>query len=402
MSTDTRETPAHTPTKVAPDEDEISLLDLALVLARHKKRIIKITAGAAVVSVAVSLAIPNEYLATTRVLPPQQGGSGAAALLSNLGGLAGAAGGLAGLKNPNDLYVGMLKSRTLADALVDRFDLMKVFDVKLREDARKELASRSTFTTGKDGLITVQFEHTDPAFAAQVANGYIEELYKLTQTLAVTEASQRRLFFEQQLKYAKEKLAAAEVGLKEMQEETGLLMLSEQSKASIESVARLRGQMAAKEVQIQSMRSFATSNNPDLKFAESELASLKSQLAKLQQNEPGDILLPTSKIPGQGLEYVRRLREVKYSEVVFEVLAKQYELARIEEGKNASLIQVLDRAVTPEKKSKPKRSLIVVAATFAGFVLAVLSAFMSESANRMRQDPKRASQLSDLRRYLLG
>jgi uncharacterized protein involved in exopolysaccharide biosynthesis len=336
------------------------------------------------------------------VLPPQQGQSGAAALLSNLGGLAGAAGGLAGLKNPNDLYVGMLKSRTVADAMIARFDLQKHYETKALVDTRKKLESLTTIAAGKDGLISVEYEDEDPKFAADVANAYIEELYKLTQTLAVTEASQRRLFFEQQLNHAKEKLAAAEVSLKELQEKTGLLMLSEQSKASIESVARLRGQIAAKEVQIQAMRAFATSQNPDLKFAESELGSLRAQQVKLSQSEPGDILVPPSKIPGEGLEYVRRVREVKYSEVVFEVLAKQYELARIEEGKNASLIQVLDKAVTSDKKSKPKRGLIVMLATVAGFFLAVLSAFVSEAVVRARRDADTAQRLDELKRLVRG
>ncbi|MEY3201117.1 MAG: hypothetical protein RIR70_667 [Pseudomonadota bacterium] len=383
-------------------EDEVSLLDLALVMATYKKRIMVTTFSAALLSVAVSLVLPNVYTGTTKVLPPQQGQSGAAALLSNLGGLAGAAGGLAGLKNPNDLYVGMLKSRTVADAMIARFDLQKHYETKALVDTRKKLESLTTIAAGKDGLISVEYEDEDPKFAADVANAYIEELYKLTQTLAVTEASQRRLFFEQQLNHAKEKLAAAEVSLKELQEKTGLLMLSEQSKASIESVARLRGQIAAKEVQIQAMRAFATSQNPDLKFAESELGSLRAQQVKLSQSEPGDILVPPSKIPGEGLEYVRRVREVKYSEVVFEVLAKQYELARIEEGKNASLIQVLDKAVTSDKKSKPKRGLIVMLATVAGFFLAVLSAFVSEAVVRARRDADTAQRLDELKRLVRG
>ena len=383
-------------------EDEVSLLDLAIVVAKYKKRIITTTLGVAVLSVAGSLLMPNIYTGMTKVLPPQQGQSGAAALLSSLGGLAGAAGGMAGIKNPNDLYVGMLKSRSVSDAMIARFDLQKAFETKTLVDTRKKLEGLTTIAAGKDGLITVEFEDEDPKFAADVANAYIEELYKLTQTLAVTEASQRRLFFQQQLKQAKEKLSVAEVALKELREKTGLMMLSEQSKASIESVARVRGQIAAKEVQIQAMRAFATSNNPDLKFAETELASLRTQLGKISASEPGDILLAPSKIPSEGLEYVRRMREVKYGEVVFEVLAKQYELARIEEGKNASLIQVLDRAVASDKKSKPKRSLIVALSTLAALFLSVLSAFVSEAMARARHDPKQAERLSELRRLFRG
>ena len=384
------------------NDDEISLLDLLIVLAKHKKRIVGVTLGAAVLSVAVSLSMANIYTATARILPPQQGSSGAAAVLAQLGGLAGAAGGLAGIKNPNDLYVGMLKSRSVSDAIIARFNLQKVFETKTLVDTRKKLDGLTTIAAGKDGLITVEFEDEDPKFAADVANAYAEELYKLNQALAVTDASQRRLFFEGHLKIAKETLTAAETAMRELQEKTGLLVLDQQSRASIESVVAVRAQIAAKEVQIQSMRLFATGNNPDLKFAEQELTSLRSQLEKLRANDPGDVLIPASKIPGQGLEYVRRMREVKYAETIFEVLAKQYELARIDEGKNASLIQVLDSAVPADKKSKPKRSLIVVLSTLAAFFFAVLSAFVSEAMSRARHDPKQAERLGELRRLFRG
>lgn len=382
------------------EEDEISLLDLLIVLAKHKKRIIGITLLGIVLSVAASLSMTNIYTSTTRILPPQQSSSGAAALLAQLGGLAGAAGGLAGIKNPNDLYVAMLKSRTLLDAMVVRFDLVKKFEASGPAKARNALEGMSTISAGKDGIISIDVDHSEPEFAAQLANAYVEELRKLNQDLAVTEAAQRRLFFEGHLKAAKEKLAAAETAMRELQEKSGLLVLDQQSRASIESVAALRAQIGAKEVQIQSMRLFATTNNPDLKFAEQELAGLRTQLEKLRANEPGDVLIPASKIPGQGLEYVRRLREVKYAETIFEVLAKQYELARIEEGKNASLIQVLDRAVPAEWKSKPRRSIIVILSTLAAFFLAVLSAFVSEAMGRARRDPRQAERLGELRRLL--
>jgi tyrosine-protein kinase Etk/Wzc len=191
-----------TPEEIKPvtqDDDEISLLDLLIVLAKHKKMILGVTFGAAVVSAIISLLLPNIYTGTAKVLPPQQSQSTASMMLGQLGGLAGLAGGSLGIKNPNDLYVGMLKSRTVADNIIARFELQKLYDQDTMVGTRNEFADNSSITTGKDGLITIEFEDRDPKRAAAIANAYVEELDKLTQSLAVTEAAQRRLFFERQL-----------------------------------------------------------------------------------------------------------------------------------------------------------------------------------------------------------
>jgi uncharacterized protein involved in exopolysaccharide biosynthesis len=247
----------------AGDDDEASLLDFLIVLAKHKKFIAGVTLGAAIVSAAVSLLLPNIYTGTAKVLPPQQSQSTAAMLLGQLGGLAGLAGGSVGIKNPNDLYVGMLKSRTVADNIIGRFDLQRLYDQETMVETRKEFASNSSITTGKDGLINIEFDDEDPKRAAAVANAYVEELDKLTQSLAVTEAAQRRLFFERQLKQAKDDLSNAEVALKVTQEQTGLIKLDDQGRAIIEAVAALRGQISAKEVELRAMRTFTTEHNPD-------------------------------------------------------------------------------------------------------------------------------------------
>jgi uncharacterized protein involved in exopolysaccharide biosynthesis len=326
-------------------------------------------------------------------------------MLAQLGGLAGAAGGALGIKNPNDLYVGMLKSRTLADSLIQRFELQKVYDAKTMFDTRKELDTNTKITSGKDGIITIDFDDKDPRRAATVANAYVEELYKLTQTLAVTEASQRRLFFEKQLALAKDHLASAEVALRQTQERTGLIKLDEQGRAIIESVARLRAEIAAKEVQLGAMRTFATENNPDYVMVGRQLGGLRAQLAKLEKTNTageGDIFVPTGKVPEVGLEYVRKVRDVKYHEVLFELLAKQYEIARVDEARDTSIIQVLDKAIEPEKKSKPKRLLIVILTALVVGFLAVIWAFVREAGERARQNPQQAERLNLLRRYLLG
>jgi uncharacterized protein involved in exopolysaccharide biosynthesis len=270
-------------------------------------------------------------------------------------------------------------------------------------ETRKDLADNSTITAGKDGLITVDFDDEDPKRAAAVANAFVEELDKLTQSLAVTEAGQRRLFFERQLQQAKEDLSKAEVALKVTQEQTGLIKLDDQGKAIIESVAALRGQISAKEVELRAMRTFTTENNPDYVRVQQQLAGLRSELAKLERariSGEGDILLPTGKVPEAGLEYLRKFRDVKYQETIFELLAKQFEVAKIDEAKEAAIIQVVDHAIAPDRKSKPRRALIVIAATLISGILISLWAFVSEARLRAIRDPVQAERLSLLRRHI--
>jgi uncharacterized protein involved in exopolysaccharide biosynthesis len=385
------------------DDDEINLLDLLIVLAKHKRMIATVTFGAALLSVIGSLLLPNIYTGTAKVLPPQQSQSTAAMLLGQLGGLAGLAGNSLGIKNPNDLFVGMLKSRTVADNIIARFELQNVYDRDTMVETRKDLADNSTITAGKDGLITVDFDDEDPKRAAAVANAFVEELDKLTQSLAVTEAGQRRLFFERQLQQAKEDLSKAEVALKVTQEQTGLIKLDDLGKAIIESVAALRGQISAKEVELRAMRTFTTENNPDYVRVQQQLAGLRSELTKLERariSGEGDILLPTGKVPEAGLEYLRKFRDVKYQETIFELLAKQFEVAKIDEAKEAAIIQVVDHAIAPDRKSKPRRALIVIAATLISGILISLWAFVSEARLRASRDPVQAERLSLLRRHI--
>lgn len=383
-------------------DDEISLLDLAIVLAKYKKTILGVPFAAAVLAAGVSLLMPNIYTATTRIMPPQQGQSTAAAMLGQLGALAGGLSGSLGIKNPNDLYVGMIKSRTVADAMIERFKLKDEFESETMMATRTALEGITRISAGKDGIISVDVDHEDPEKAATYANAYIEELTRMMQTLAVSEAGQRRIFFEQQLKRTKDELAAAEEGLRSTQETTGLIKLEEQGKAIIDAAAQLQAQIAAKEIQIAAMRGFVTEQNPDLQRARQELAAMRVQLQKAEDTAPrrGDVLVPTGKIPEVGMSYVRALRELKYQEAMFEVLAKQYELARIDEARDAAIIQVIDQAVPPDRKSKPKRALIVILTALAVGFMTVLWVFIKEAISKAKEDPESSGRLSQLQTAL--
>lgn len=381
------------------DEGETSLMDLLIVLAKHKKLILGAPLLAGLLALVVSYRLPNIYTAETQILPPQQQQSAAAAMLGQLGGLAGGAGAAFGLKNPSQVYIGMLNSRTVADAIIARFKLMDVYETQLASAARSGLMAATKIELGKDGILDIRVDDKDPKRAADIANAYADELYKLTQTLAVTEASQRRLFFEKQVKIAKDDLTNAEVALKQTEQTTGLLAIGEQSKALIGAVGQIHAQIAAKEVQLASMRTFATEQNPDYVLVQRELAGLRGQLDKYEKGgESG--LLPAGKLPEASLEYARRLRDVKYYETLFELLAKQYELARVDEARDSSIIQVLDKAIPPDHKSRPKRVSIVIMTFLGTAFLAILWAFIKEASARAKEDPVQAERLTLLRKYL--
>lgn len=383
------------PEATAEKQRGVSLLDLLLLLMRARKLIGTCTLAVAVLASIVLLLMPNRYTAVARLMPPQQSQSSAIALLSQLNPLV-ASMGKDLLKNPSDLYVSILKSRVVADDLIASFNLQSVYDQKKLSDARERLASYSDISDGKDGLIIISVEDKDPKRAASMANAYVDELSKITQSLAVTEASQRRLFFERQLQTTKENLATAEAALKQSQETSGLLQLDGQAKAIIESVAALKAQLAAKEVQLERMRAFATEQNPDVASAKQELAGLREQLAKVEHSQvagDGNLQVATSRMPAAGLEYVRRLRELKYQESLFEALAKQYEIAKIDETKNAVIIQVLDRAVEPDKRSRPKRMLIALICMFLAFIASCLYVALREDYARLCQSPAYAERV---------
>jgi tyrosine-protein kinase Etk/Wzc len=387
----------------AAPEEEISLLDLLIVVVRYRKLILKIAACTVAAGIILSLVLPYEYTATTSILPPQQGSSAGAALMSQLGALgsvASMAGGSLGLKNPNDLQVAMLKSRTVEDAMLDRFHLVELFKVKESSDARKLFEKVVDIENGaKDGLIRISVTDRSPQRAAEMANGYVEEFKRLSAGLAVTEASQRRLFFEQQLTQAKDNLANAEEDLKKTGQKTGLIQLDSQTRATIELLANLRGQIAAKEVEISAMRSFATGENPELQIAEQELAGLRVQEMKMGAASEGgsNALIPKGNAQEAGIEYIRKLRDVKYFETIFDLLARQYEIAKVDEARQGATVQIVDRAIVPDRRSSPKRTLIVLGAVVLGLFFGVAWAFAKEGLTRLSNNPEEHSRLETLK-----
>ena len=374
----------------SPDDAEVSLLDLMQIVADNLRLLVGGSLLAGLTALGVSFAIAPTFTASTSFMPPQQQASGAASLLSSLGALGGLAGAASGLKNPLDQYVAFLKSRSVQDALIDRFDLIKRYDEKYRQYAIKELEQRARIKAGKDGLITVDADDEDPQFAATLANAHVEELGKLLSRLAVTEAQQRRLFFEKQLSATKDKLVKAEQALRSSGVSASVLKSS--PVAAVEGLARLKAAIAAQEIKLASMRGYLAESAFEFKQAQTELAAMRSQMVRLESADPG------SEAGGNdSSSYIAKYRDYKYFETLFELFSKQYEIARVDESREGAVIQVVDVAVPPELKSKPKKAIIAVLATLASGFALLIFVFVRQSLRNAAQDAEAARKLSALR-----
>jgi tyrosine-protein kinase Etk/Wzc len=393
-------------------EDEINLLDYLIIIFKRKKFILKMTFGITLIVGIIVFIMPNQYEADAKFLPPQGASLGiASAMLSQAGsGIASLAGGLLGVSNPGNLYVGLLNSRTVLDRIIDRFGLMERYKSWInwvfpfaREECRKKL-SDDVMTAEVDdssGIVTVTIYEEDPEIAAEMANAFVEETKNLSKGMAISAAAQQRLFYQEQLKDTKVALARAEDDLRKFQEKTGALLPDEQAKAVIEGDAALRAQIVATEVQIKVARTYSTPNNPDLQKLEETLRALKAQQSRIEgKGGPGhDPLMPTGRMPSEGLEYMRKLRDVKFNEQLYELFVKLFESSKMDEARDAAIIQVVDKAVVPTKKAKPRRVLIIILATFVGFISAVITVFVLELKEKAANEPGNRERIELLRSY---
>jgi uncharacterized protein involved in exopolysaccharide biosynthesis len=387
----------------ASETQEIDLLEVMTLLLRGRKTILRFTlVTVALGAILAYFVMKPTYTAEATFLPPQSApGSGLSQLASQLGSL-GAVGALTGgLKSSGDVYVGILKSRTIADDLIKRFDLQKVYKTKRISDTAKKLKDHSDFVSAKDTLITITVKDTDAKRAADMANGYLDALYEQNGRLALTEASQRRLFFEQQLAREKDALADAEVELKRTEEQTGLISLNGQAQVGIDAIAQVRAQISSREIELGALKQAATNQNPEVVRLQTQIDGLEQQLKKLENGsgarQVGNVLPATANVPELALEYVRKQREVKYREVLFELIAKQYESARLDESREAPVLQVVDRAVVPDRKSGPPRTLIILASCFLGALAGAGWVIMKDVVAKLRQDPTKAARYEALR-----
>jgi tyrosine-protein kinase Etk/Wzc len=371
------------------DEDEISLLDLLQTIVDNLRLLVLGPLAVGLTALGISFLIPPTYTAKTQFLPPQQQQSAAASMLASLGSLGGLAGAVGGIKNPADQYLAYMKSVTLQDLLIDRFKLLERYEAKSKTEARLELKENVRSASGKDGLISVEVDDEDPKFAAELANAHVEELGKLLGKLAITEAQQRRLFFEKQLNQAKEKLIQSEIALKA----TGVSgsVLKSNPASAVAAVAGLQAAVNAQEVKLGAMRGYLAETAPDFKQAMTELANLRAQLSKQEKDTPSSSGTATT----EG-DYIAKYREFKYHETLFELFSKQFELAKVDEAREGAFIQILDAAQPPERKSKPKKALIAIIATLAGGFALLIFVFIRQALRSSSQNSESAKKFASI------
>lgn len=380
-----------------------SPLSLLFLIVRRRKLVIAMALLVLLSGLGLALWLPDRYTATVVLMPPQQGGlSGSAmmAQLGNLGAMASLSSGGLSIKNPNDLQVALLKSTTVENAMAERFHLQSLYHRRYLSSTRRRWERTTKVDNGlKDGLIRLSVTDNDPRRAADLANGWVDEYKRFSATLAVTEASQRRLFFERQLDGARQAMAQAEDAMKQTQQRTGVIEIEGQARAMIASAALLRAQVAAKQVELQAMRQFATDQNPDFVRAQQELSGLEGQLAAMDldnDRKGGDLVMPKGQVTEASLDYARALREVKYREMVLELLTRQFEGARVDEARQGAQVQIVDPAAPPDRPDLLFKILFAVGGLLAPLPLALLAALAAELCSILRLRRRRASSWSQV------
>lgn len=385
---------------------EAGFLKIVVVVARYRRALALAVFWTMLVSAGLVLLLPVTYTGTAVILAPQPT-STASALLSQLGSLSSLSPELlegGGVKTPEETYLGILSSRTIADQLIERFGLQKLYRTRHMVDTRKALARHTRVEATKGYLIRISVEDESATRAADMANGYVDVLYALNKRLALTQSSQRRVFLEQQVNAEREALSRAELAVKRVQESTGVIQLTAQAELTLRTIAQLRTEIVSRELQLEQLKSIATEHNEKVSELEAGIAALHEQLSKAEKGandaQTSDYFLAAGKVPTAGLEYIRVTRDVRYHEALFEALSKQYEMARLDEAKAPPLLQVVDRAIPLDRKTWPPRTLLVLLSGLLSALFVIGWALAKDAWARARAIPENAEQLRILRSVL--
>jgi tyrosine-protein kinase Etk/Wzc len=394
--------------------DEVNLLDVIIVLLKYKRLIWAVTLGIGILALVICLVVTPIYQGTSQVLPPQDS-SISSTVLAQLGATGGAITALTGISptSVSATYVGFLKSRTVSDAIIDRFDLITLYKMQrflgrwrkyTRDDARDDLTSLAVIETDESGIISTSVQDNDPQKSADMANAFVDELRKLVMDMTTKEARERRAFFQEQFKETFKALTKAEEDLKQFEQETGALQIDEQARAVMAGIAALEAQIAAKEIEMKVIKTYATQQNTDLKRAQEQLNAMREERKKLEAEEPfhnsSKTLIPVGQVPQLFTEYLRKQRELKYQQVLYDVLLKQYEAARLEEAKDSVTLKTVSTAIPPEKVYKPKWILVTIIMTGIAFFLGIFAAFIVEAVHRLTNSPGQRERIEDISIYL--
>jgi tyrosine-protein kinase Etk/Wzc len=372
------------------------ILQLASVLFRWRRLLTVNTLVAAILTLVVMLLFfPNWFSATTSIMPPEKDSGSfslaAGMLPSGLGSLLSGSGlALPGLASPSDLYAAILKSRTVSMAVIERHGLKEIYKAELDTEALAELHAHTSIIVQAEGIINLSFEDTDPERAAAVANSFVEELNRVNQENLVSKARAMREFIERRLNESVVDLTLAEEALEAFQKEHSAIALDEQVKAAINAIAELRGQLVIAEIEFGVMKKSLSPNNTRYKNQEFKIQQIKKQLERMEGGDTAfadsSILnVPMSEAPELGLAYARLMRDLKIQETIFELLKQQYEQAKIQEMRDTPTVQVLDFARVPEKKSRPRRTMIAAMAGVMSFGLTLFFVIVLEFTQREKE-----------------
>jgi capsule polysaccharide export protein KpsE/RkpR len=389
----------------------------ALVLWKYRRMLARVTAIAFVVSVVMAFfVIPKEYKAVTSIMPPdQQSSSGLmlAALTSRssgLGALGSLASGLLGAHSSSDLFMDLLRSGTVSDHLIDRFNLQHIYHKRYRIDAAKHLAHLTKITEDKkSGVITIAVEDTDRVRARDLAQGYLDELNKLVNQTNTSSAHRERVFIEQRLNAVQQSLEQAELDLSRFSSRSSAVDIKEQTRAMVDTGARVEAELLVEQSSLQSLRQIYGDGNVRVREAQARIAALQGDLAKMTgsssplapdqdqdatdtlpgSGSAGELYPPLKQLPRLAVPYTDLYRRVRVQEVVFELLTQQYEMARLEEARDVPAISVIDSPGIPEKKAFPPRLLLTLLLTSLAFGGASTLILMRERWEMLSADDPR-------------
>ena len=379
------------------DDLRSKLVDRLRILWQHRRFLGKAVLTGLCAGLLVAFLIPSRYESTVQLMPPDSQSSSGLAMLAALtaktgGGLGAVAGDLLGVKSSGALFVGILRSRTVEDRLVDRFELKKIYSVKLNEDARKRLSENSSAAEDrKTGIVTITVADRDPRRAAAIAQAHVEELNQLSSELSTSAAHRERVFLEERLAAVKHDLDDASQKFSQFASKNVAIDIKEQGRAMVEAAAALQGQMIAAESELKGLEQIYTPSNVRVRAVQARISELQHQLQKLggessargtsAATSPDSLYPSIRELPLLGVTWADLYRRTKIQETVFEILTQQYELAKVQEAKETPSVKVLDAAVVPERKSFPPRLLITLLGGFLVFCAAAMLIFFRQRWN---------------------
>ena len=376
-------------------QSKAGVWDIIAVVVKWRRLLILNFIAAAIITFIIASFLPKWYSSSAALFPPDQesGGLGLASSLlgSGLGSLLGGSNlSLPTFASMSDVYAAVLRSRIVAEGVIDTNGLMDVYNVKSRELALKILGSHTTVLVQPEGIITVACEDKDPKLAARLVQSYIDELHRVNTDVRESRASATREFVERRLAQNQIDLAAAEEDFKAFQMKNKTISLDEQVKALIGTLAELKSQLVLAEIELGVLKRSFLPTHTEVKQQEAKIEEIQKQIKILEQGNPGvaqdnPLSIPFAEAPDLGLQLARLTRRLKIQETLYELLTQQYEQAKIQEKRDTPTIQVLDPPQVPERKSKPKRATMALMAGMLSLLMTVFGVFGKEFIDRNKQ-----------------